>query len=326
MSHVITPLLAMDKVTKRLVEIGGSWMAALTYLTIRSAAFVAERIPLALGDRLATLAALTAFHVARRNRRVVRRNLRRVVGDGKQLDRAVHDAFLSYARYWLETFRLGRYSQAELLQMVQCSEPERLDALLKSERGLVVVSPHFGVYDLAVAWLGVKGYRITTVAEVLRPRALFDWFVSRRERLGRGIRVLPASPGAAAFRTLLRAVQSGGNVVLLADRDLRQNGVELKLFGETTTMPIGPALLAARTGAPLVAAAIYLNDNAATDIGPQKKRYVIEFEELDYKRSGDVSADIFAITRLIGSAFERIIRKAPEHWHMFSRNWPADEA
>ncbi len=298
---------------------------ALVYLAYRGAAALAERMPIGLGDALARFAGLVVLRVAKGERETVRRNLRRVVGDGPRLDAVVREAFLSYAHYWLETFRLGRYSREELLDLVECQDMERLEALLGGGRGSIVISAHFGFYDLGVAWLGARGHRFTTVAQVLRPRALFEWFASRRERLGAGIRVLPSSPGGAARDALLEEVERGGNVILLAERDLGRRGVQVALFGEETTIPYGPPLLAARTGAPLLAGAIYMKERASSVGGPSRKRFVIEVEELAYERSGDEQADVAAVAALVVGAVERIVLKAPEQWHLFSTNWPSDE-
>jgi lauroyl/myristoyl acyltransferase len=285
---------------------------ALTYFGYRAAAWLGERLPLRVGDGLARVAGEIWFLMWRRRRAVVRRNLRRVVGEGPHLDTLVHRAFHSYARHWLETFRLPRYTKEDLLEMVE-GKTALLESALAAGSGVIIVSAHFGYYEIGAAWIGAKGYPITTVAELLRPRALFDWFAAKRE--AGGVHVIPSSPGAEARRLLAKALGRGEGVALVAERDLRRRGVWVEFFGERTTFPVSPALLAARTGVPLLSGALY-----GTDRG-----FRIDFQAVPYSRTGDEQRDVEAIAGKIAAAVEKIVRAAPEQWHLFSTNWPSDE-
>jgi KDO2-lipid IV(A) lauroyltransferase len=290
---------------------------ALRYYAFRGGAWLAERLPLRLTDAVANLGGRIAFRLAKPPRRqMVARNMARVAGAhgpgaGEPL---VKGAYLSYARYWLETFRLGRYSRQELLDMVDSVNVEIIDQAVAARTGLLVVLPHFGFYDLVGAWAGAKDYPLTTVAEVLKPRALYEWFAAIREQ--RGIHILPARPGAQTLRGLLKVLAEGEIVALVADRDLSRRGIWVDFFGERTTAPVGPALLAARTGVPLAAAAFY-------QTGPE--RFRCELTSISYERTGDENADLSTIAQTIASALEGVIRKAPEQYHLFSTNWPSDE-
>jgi lauroyl/myristoyl acyltransferase len=288
---------------------------AFTYFAFRTGAWCGQRLPLSVGSGIALVGAAVAYLIAGGKRRILRANLARVIGEGSHLERAVWRGFHSYARYWLETLRLSRYSPEELLAMVDPVGLELLEAARARGRGVVVVSAHFGFYDIAVAWAGVKGYPITAVAEVLRPRALFELFVAGREQRG-AVRILPSKPGSQALRRLMDALAEGRVVVLVSERDLGRRGVWVRFFGEKTTFPVGPGVLVSRSGAPLLAAVIYSAGN----------RYRLELEEIPYELTGEEARDIPAIAQAIARSLEGLIRKAPEQWHLFSTNWPSDEA
>ncbi|HWD08300.1 MAG TPA: phosphatidylinositol mannoside acyltransferase [Actinomycetota bacterium] len=291
----------------------------LRYYGFRAGAWLAERLPPRLTDAGADLGGRCAYRASYRKRDLVRRNLARVVGEGPGLDRTVEEAYRSYARYWLETFRLGRYSREDLLKMVYATNEEIVDRALSSGTGLIVVLPHFGFYDLLGAWAGAKGYPLTTVAEVLRPRVLFQWFADIRERTG--MTILPATPGTQALRGLLRALGRGEVAALVADRDLTRRGLDVEYFGERTTAPIGPALIAARTGAPMVAVGFY---QVASRKGVE--RFRCEITPVPYERTGDENVDLESIAQAIATALEQVVRSAPEQYHLFSPNWPSDES
>ena len=98
------------------------------------------------------------------------------------------------------------------------------------------------------------GYPMTSVAERLEPPELYDWFVEQRQAMG--LTIVPLGQRLRAGRCSRRCAQ-GRLVGLLCDRDIVGNGIEVEFFGETTTFPAGPATLALRTGAALLAAAVY---------------------------------------------------------------------
>ncbi len=70
---------------------------------------------------------------------------------------------------------------------------EIIEEAIASGKGALVITPHLGFYDIGVAWVGAKGWSFTTVAEVLRPKALFEWFAQIRRR--HGLTVIPARNG-----------------------------------------------------------------------------------------------------------------------------------
>lgn len=289
---------------------------ALLYMGFRAAAWLAEHLPLAVTDGLVRIGSLTFHRFSKKKKPIVRNNLRRALGTTEGLDEAVKGAFLSYGEYWVETFRLGRYSSDDLLSMVHIDERgvADLEDAYREGRGVVLATCHVGFYDLGVAWIGTKGWPFTTVAEVLRPRALFEWFAAIRGR--RGMQVIPAKPGDVARERLLSLLKAGEAVAILSDRDLGRRGIWAEFFGERTTFPYGPSLLVARSGAPLLVGGIYKQGH---------RSYRVDWKRVPFTPSGDEAADIEAAAQVIATGLESFIRKHPEQWHLFSTNWPGDE-
>ena len=186
----------------------------------------------------------------------VEKNLSRVTGlvpGSQRLDRLVIEAYRSYARYWLETFRLVRETREFFLERFQVFNEERLDEVLARGKGAVVVVSHLGNWDAGGAWVGASGRSLVTVAEVLRPRRMFDFFAAHRAKLG--MTIWPAEAGVT--RKLVEAVEAGDIVAIVGDRDLTGRGPEVQLFGAAATLPAGPAFVALRGGVPLMVAGIY---------------------------------------------------------------------
>lgn len=288
---------------------------AAVYFAYRGGAWLAEHTPPALADRIAAWGGRIAYRLAGGKRRTVERNLARVVGEGPHLDQTVKAAFGSYAEYWLETFRLGRYSHDELLAMVDPvgDSVAVIEQAIAAGKGALVITPHLGFYDLGVAWVGTQGWAFTTVAEVLRPKALFDWFARIRRR--HGLTVLPARNGKSIRVRLGEVLDAGGMVALVSDRDLGRRGIWVEFFGERTTFPASPTLLLVQKKVPLIAGSITRHGD----------RFRLQFENVPYSLTGDEQADVSAVAQVTANALEKLIRAAPEQWHLFSTNWPSDE-
>jgi KDO2-lipid IV(A) lauroyltransferase len=111
-----------------------------------------------------------------------------------------------------------------------------------------------------------------------------------------------------AGTTMLAALNSGGVVGLLCDRDILDNGLPVDFFGQRLTLPAGPATLALRTGAMLVAAACYT--------GPGRDHYAVVSPPIDTARTGRLRQDVNRVTELLALELEGLIRRAPEQWHV----------
>jgi lauroyl/myristoyl acyltransferase len=170
-----------------------------------------------------------------------------------------------------------------------------------------------GNWDAAGHWLCLQGYRMTAVAEELRPRPVFELFLRHRRALGMGI--VPLSEGGRVAETLVRLLSQNHIITLVADRDLSGRGVRVEMFGAPRLLPAGPALLSLSTGAPMCASAVFTT--------PEGWHTVIE-APIEIERTGSTRGDVTAMTRVLASRFERAIASAPTDWHMFQAAWDGE--
>jgi KDO2-lipid IV(A) lauroyltransferase len=283
----------------------------------RAGAAVARSLPLPVLSAASRALARKVVDLSPERRLIVERNLRRVYGDDlgpEALARSVDETFESYARYWLESFRLPSLSASEVDAGFSYTGFEHIAEARARGTGVIVALPHLGGWEWAAFWLAlIPKVPVTAVVEALEPPELFEWFVDYRRSLG--MNVVPVGPHAGT--EVVHAIRDGHVVCLLCDRDLSGTGIEVEFFGETTTLPAGPATLAIRTGAPLVPAAVLFTEHG--------RRCVLE-PPLPVERRGKLRADIARITQDLARALEGLIRRAPEQWHLMEPNWPSDIA
>ena len=284
------------------------------YAAYRVGAAIAPRIPPAVGDAGARWVGRALAHALPARRAQVARNLRRILGPvpDAELEPRVTRTFENYGRYWYELFRLSSESPDRLEARMQTDGYERLAVALDAGRGAIVALPHIGGWDFGAAWFTVQGHALTVVVEAVEPPELFEWFVNQRSAVG--MDVVPLGPDAAA--RVARALHENRVVALLSDRDLTGDGIDVEFFGEQTTMPGGPALLALRTGAPILPVAVYFR--------PDGMHLGVMQEPVPTKRDGRLRDDVARVTQALARRFEALIRAAPEQWFVLQPNWPSD--
>ena len=285
------------------------------YFAYRAAAEVANVLPRPVAAATAEGLGLVLARTMEGRRRMLERHLRRAYGEGMSdaaLEREVRRTFRSYARYWMESFRLAKTSPSALDGGMTWEGVGHLEDAIAGGKGAISVMPHLGGWDFGAAWFCALGYPVTVVAERIEPPELFDWFVSLRSDMG--MKVVPLGPEAGT--AVLRALKHNELVGLICDRDIGGTGIEVEFFGERTTLPSGPATLALRTGAPIIPTAVYFRGRTGHH-GVMRPPIVAE-------RQGRMREDVARVTQAVADELEALIRIAPDQWHLLQPNWPSD--
>ncbi|HET9079433.1 MAG TPA: phosphatidylinositol mannoside acyltransferase [Trebonia sp.] len=238
-------------------------------------------------------------------------------GFGAELRALSRAVMRSYARYYLETFRL-QVIPDERIQAGMHVNQERIDLTLeymKNGRGVIYALPHMGDYEQAGRWVILAGAgSFATVAERLKPESVFRKFLAFRQ--GLGMEVLPTTGGPHPFGVMAQRLRAGKLVCIVADRDLSDTGVEVEFFGEKALFPAGPAALAVQTGAALMPVGCWFVGEA------EWGAHV--YDEIPVPASGTRKEKAAAMTQALARVFEEAIREHPEDWHMLQKIFVGD--
>jgi KDO2-lipid IV(A) lauroyltransferase len=296
--------------------IAGSWLAC--------------HLPEAPLVRLADLAGEAWYRVAPRRAAQARRNLLRVcralaadgrgtgaaraaANDPRALERLVRAAFRHGARYYLEVARTPGLSRDELDRRLVVETPEVVADAFGSGRAVIFVGLHFGAIELPALYLAARVGGAVAPMETVDDDDLQDFFV--RTRSAAGVRIVGLSE---ARRELLDALRQGISVGLVGDRDLTGGGLPVRLFGAPADLPLGPALLAVESGAPLYVVGVRRIGTA---------RYRGRLEAVPVPADGTRRERVTAAMTGLAAAFERVVAFAPEQWWaVFFPIWPDLEA
>jgi phosphatidylinositol dimannoside acyltransferase len=280
------------------------------------------RLPESWARAAFTLGADIAWRRRRHGVQVLERNLRRVIGsdaDNAELRELSRKVMRSYARYYLEAFRLHMIPRERLLgngmHLEGAENLERSLADLKNGRGVIYALPHMGNFEQAGAWVIANGAgSFTTVAERLALDPVYQRWLKFRQ--GLGFEVVPTTGGPRPFGVLAQRLRAGNLVCLIADRDLSDTGAEVDFFGEKALMAAGSAVLAARTGAALMPVSCWFVGD--TEWG------VRVHDEIPVPEQGNLREKAAVMMQQLAAVFEQAIRKHPEDWHMLQRVFVAD--
>ena len=275
----------------------------------------ARALPGPLASAVASMIGLTLATGMREKREMIELHLKRVNPslNGFALRQSVQQAFDSYAKYYVESFRLPTMSKRAVEAGFSIEGMENVSNAAAMGNGVILALPHLGGWEWAGRWLIDRGYKMTVVVEPIEPAELFEWFVDLRHKLG--MTVVPLGPKVAG--AVLKALRANEVVCLLCDRDIERTGIPVEFFGETTTLPAGPATLGLRTGAPVLPVGCYFTDR-------YNGHHAVVRPAVPANRSGRLRDDVANMTQLLAGELEFLIRRAPEQWHLFQPNWPSD--
>ena len=239
----------------------------------------------------------------------LRGNLQRVCPekDSAAMDELMAEAVSSYMRYWCDTFRSPDWSKERIFSSVTVTREELLTGPMRDGRGVVVTLPHSGNWDHAGSYFCAMGFPLVTVAEKLKPEALFNKFLEYRQNMGMEV----LSTDSKSMGTLMQRAREGALIALVADRDLSRSGVDVNFFGYPARMPAGGALLAIRTAIPLVTA----------HVSYTKSGIDIEFNSVAIPSDGTESERVSVVVQRCADQFATGIAKKPADWHMLQRIW-----
>ena len=282
------------------------------YLALQIGRLLVWALPYEWLYQLAGLVGVMQFHMASRRRAVVMCNQRQVLGPAASQARVTattRQVFRHAARNYLDVLTIGSQSLQAINERIDMEGFERLQAVIDDGRGAILVAPHMGNMDLLVQYLVVRHVPVTIPVEHMKPEFLFR--LLQRLRGSHGIRLLPL--GGEIVHDLLDCLRRGEIVGFLVDRDLAGSAMDVSFFGRPARLPIGPCLLALRSGAPLVG--VY----AEREPSGRSRGHVTR--ALHVQKKGRLQESLVEAVKEMAALIEEPIRLHPDQWTIFAPIW-----
>ncbi|MGH7779215.1 MAG: lysophospholipid acyltransferase family protein [Candidatus Binataceae bacterium] len=271
--------------------------------TLHVVSLIPDFILLPIGE----LGGLIGYWADRRHVRIGMKNLDIAFPEKTEPDRRriLRASYINLGRAGAEYIRLGGFFRMRLARRVRYQNLEYWNEVANRYpgKGLLVMSAHFGNFELIAAAHAMHGYQASLVHHTQRFLAGDAMLTFVRERAG-----VELIRKHSAARAVLRALKAGDLIAIPFDQNAkRSEAVFVPFFGEMAATTSGLARLAMISGAPVVPAFIVREQNNRT--------HRIEImEEVPVQRTGDTDADVLENTRRFVKAVEDVVRRYPEQF------------
>ncbi len=282
----------------------------------RSTAWLLARIPPGLARPVLGRLAQSSYLLWPTKRRWSNLNFGHVLGlppSDPRVRRLALRAYRRYGHYLIELMRLPTRPLSEVADLVPDLDPERVIRDWQAAPrggGVIFTVGHIGNNEAVAAAIGRLGLPISVVADDSSMPELFEHL--RRQRESWGIRII----AWRNLRAIYGVLRHREMLCLVVDWGYRSDGIPVRMFDAWTTLPAGPAVLAARTGSRLIPVAIHRRPDEQFDVA---------WGDVIDTTSGD-PAELQRVTQLLANSLAENIAFDPVQWYSFKPIWPETEA
>jgi len=267
------------------------------------------RVAMLLADGLG----LFIFKILKIRREVTEQNLRHAFPSKTRQERyeIARNTYRHFARMSFEVIRLARLKREEILSLGVLEDQSLYDEVKKTGKGSILLTGHFGNWELFGAFISQLGYPVSFLVKK-QTNPLTDQLLHQfRARVG--AEIIPLGP---AVRGIIKGLRANRFVAMVADQDAGPGGMFINFFNRPSSTATGPAVLAIRSGAPVVFGYSVRQQNG-------KYRFISERIHVDYKK-GLTEQNIRSFLKAYSSLLEKVIRAHPDHWFWMHRRWKTE--
>lgn len=252
-----------------------------------------------------------ALYRAGVRRDIVEQNLRFAFPerDPDWIDITARAAYEHVGREAVAMMRLSKLDAAAVMDRTVTTGWENAEGALSLGKGLILVTGHYGNWEVAAAAIAARGVPIAAIVRRQGNRMVDE----RLQQIRRNLGVENIYQGQAPSR-VPRILRANGVVGIVGDQDARRSGVFVPFFGRPASAHRGPALFAMRLGAPVFTC-------VARRLPGGEARYEVAGERVDVERTGDLDTDVRALTAELALRLEQQVRVAPEQYFWFHKRW-----
>ncbi len=285
----------------------------------RATSFLLVRVPLRVSEPVARIGFTAGYYLWPAKRDIIKRNAAHVLGlpiSHRDVAGLARGVYRTYSRFTIEVMRMPGLPADEPVRLMarEGEHHDRFLALCRQSqaegRGIIAVSGHIGSIEVFAGAYAGEGLPTYGLADDSAFPELFE--LLNRSRARWGVTIIPWRK----LREIFRVMRTPAILGMVVDWGYRSDDLPVKLFGSWTTLPAGPATLAARTGAAIVPV-------VARRLGDGRYEPIM-YDPIEI--TGTSPAALATATQAIADALEDMVAEAPEQWYTFKPMWPATQA
>lgn len=250
------------------------------------------------------------YRASKRYRNISHKNLKIAFGDQitePEIKRISISAFHHFTRAAFEFFYLLSLKREQVDKLIDIEGRQNIDDALALGKGCILVTAHYGNWELLARKLVILGYKVNVIARDSDDVGITG--TTQRIRESGGYRVFDRDqPIIGVFR----ALKNNETLGILPDQN-DYDGIPVPFFGRPALTAVGPAVISLKSGAPLVPVFAPRQDNG--------KYKLIAYPMIQFEPSGDQETDVPALMALVNKAIEDEIRRNPTQWLWLHDRW-----
>ncbi len=227
-----------------------------------------------------------------------------------ELKKLLKNVYSSSAKTLVEVIFFRKFSETEIWELISFENFEIVEEKIREERGLILLTAHFGNWELGALAVGLKlkNIKLNVLVKQQRNPYVTDWLNAMRMRFGN-----LTVPLGASVRNIYKVLQQKGVVGVVGDQRGPKEGLRVKFFNRDTAVYPGTAAIALKLNVPIVFAITVRN---------KAGKYIMYFEELNYDDvKGSVDEKIQQINQKYMRKLESYITEYPEQWFWMHNIW-----
>lgn len=283
----------------------------IIYVLFRILSFFIFILPIKLGLRIGQFLGISAFYILRDSRTKALNNIEIAFNNSKSTEEReiiIRQVFENLGKNLVEVVSLAKFNRGNIDKYIGCKGLEIIEHLIGQGKGGIILSAHFGNWELMAHYFAIKGYKVNVIARRVRMEQ-FENFL-KRVRKRHGVNILYRDTSAKDVMALLKKNEFVG---VMPDQDMDSvSGVFVDFFGRKAYTPNSPAVLNFLTKAPIIPCFM---------VRKAFGHEILIGNPIKLSSTGDRHKDILENTQRCTKVTEDYIRQFPSQWVWFHERW-----
>jgi len=258
-----------------------------------------------------TILAKIAFRVVKKERNKTIKHLTEIYGNektSKEIYKMAQEVFIHQAINFTDYIATSHYTKLKQFKYIDIVGEEHLRKEYEKGKGVICLTSHSGSWEFSAIMPPLMGYETSAVSRSMHNSAINKMIVGARER--RGMKNISRGGG---YTVLIDVLQKGECLIIMIDQDTKTKGVFVDFFGKKAFTPLGAAILAKKTGAPVVP--MFMRRT------PENRYEFLIHPAIPFVDTGEEEADLQFNTQQYTACIEAFIRKYPTQWVWMHERW-----
>jgi KDO2-lipid IV(A) lauroyltransferase len=285
---------------------------SLLVTAIKVLLVVIRVLPRKVSMQMATGLGTLAFWLIKEERLKTISNLTVAYGEEKsatEIAAMAREVWVNLGKSGVEfAIKMGQDDPDDFFKDLEVRGIEYLQEAIQHGKGGLALISHMGCWEgtaMGVPTLGIPAYAIgKRLGNEKLNKLLFE---------SRGKKGVPTLARGSSYKTILRILRENNIIGILIDQDTDVRGVFVDFYGKPAHTPIGAAMLAMDSGAPVLPM-FYLKKPDDT------YEFIIE-KEIPLVKTGNRKQDMEENTRRFHEVIEKYIKLYPTQWVWMHNRW-----